>query len=547
MELTVNGLIKNELLKNSQVIAGDKGLYKKIMGITIMEAPDIAEWLKGGELILTSLYTLNTLDENVQGNILQRLNEKNISAIGFKRRKKDELIPQILIDLGNKYNIPIILIPTEVPFLDIMNPVMAEIFNRQMIQLKHYKEVHDKFTALALENRDLKTIVNTLSDLVRNPVAIYDKKFNCIYSSNMDIITFDILEETYHMSVETSKELKCSSQRVRYNKLNNLETNQIVVSIKTINNIQIYLVVSEINRTLEELDYITIENAVTVICLEMVKQFSISEVEKKLESDLIDDLLQGNLRKSGELLQRASILGLDISHKYVVCSMKVTSKSRDLKSDYKYNDMKIQQIIYEAINKHIDKCFIRIRNDNITLLIDVDQYTDSREDINCKIKINMSKIQDYVRNSNKNFKIALGISTIIDSIYNIDNAYKESRKALDIGMSMYDKECITTFDELGILRLLYEVENKVDLMSFIPNEIKKIIEYDKKNNSDLLNTMHVFLSNGTNASQTAKAMYMHYKTIMYRLDKIKTITGIEFNDSEKMLEMQVGLKILNII
>jgi PucR family transcriptional regulator, purine catabolism regulatory protein len=547
MELTVNGLIKNELLKNSQVIAGNKGLYKKIMGITIMEAPDIAEWLKGGEFILTSLYTLNTLDENVQGNILQKLNEKNISAIGFKRRKKDELIPQILIDLGNKYNIPIILIPTEVPFLDIMNPVMAEIFNRQMIQLKHYKEVHDKFTALALENRDLETIVNTLSDLVRNPVVIYDKKFNCIYSSNMDIITFDILEETYHMSVETSKELKCSNQRVRYNKLNNLETNQIVVSIKTINNIQIYLVVSEVDRSLEELDYITIENAVTVICLEMVKQFSISEVEKKLESDLIDDLLQGNLRKSGELLQRASILGLDISHKYVVCSMKVTSKSDALKLGYKYNDMKIQHIIYEAINEYIDKCFIRTRNDNITLLIDVEQYMDSIEDIRCKIKIKMSNIQEYIRNSNKNIKVALGISNIIDSIYNVDNAYKESRKALDIGMSMYDKECITTFEELGILRLLYEIENKVDLMNFVPNEIKKLIEYDKKNNSDLLNTLYVFLSNGTNASQTAKAMYMHYKTIMYRLEKIRIITGIEFNDSEKLLEIQVGLKILNII
>lgn len=538
MELTVSGLLKINILKDAELIAGHGGIDRQVSGITIMEAPDIAQWVKGEELILTSLYTLNALSESDQINIIKGLYKKNISSIGFKRRKKEEKIPQVLLDLGNEYNIPIILLPTEVPFIDIMNPVMAEIFNNQMIKLKYYKEIHDRFTKLSLAYKDIKNIIKALEDLLKNPVAVYDKRFNCICTTDQDITKFDILEEDYNIYKDLSKDLKYSKQKVVYSNLDNKEVEQIIVPIETVNNIQVYLVVSQINKELKDLDYIAIESAATVICLELVRQFSVAEVEKKFKGDLIDDLVSGKIEKVEELHRRANLIGLDMDHKYIVCVLNINTKG---------NELKIQNMLYDTINKYISNVFIRSVSNRITLLWDINDYTKSDDYSIERVKEVLVTIQNLCKEQFKNIVFTAGISNPINKIENISKGYKEAIEALELGNMIYDKGSITTFEELGILRFICKFSDKDELINFIPEEIHRLIEYDSTSGNQFLDTLEIFLNCGCNASKTAKKMYIHYKTVMYRLERIKEIAGIDFNDNDRMLEVQVGFKILKVI
>lgn len=535
MELTIKGLLKINLLKEAKIIAGNSGTEKIVSGITIMEAPDIADWVKGGELILTSLYTLNKLSDDEKKEIIDNLYKKNISAICFKKRNSEDETPQILIELGNKYKIPIILLPKEIPFIDIMNPIMGEIFNSQMIKLKYYKNVHERFTQLSLQNSDIDSVILTLSKIIKNPVAIYDKKLSCITTTDERIIDFSIIEESYGIYKDSSKHINYSRQRVKYNNLDNEELTQVLVPIDTVNNTRVYLVVCEKNERLKELDYIAIESAATVICLELVRQFSVAQVEKKFKNDLIDDMLSGSIKNKKELQERASLIGLNLNHKYIVCTIRLNDNSDifDLKQ--------------EIIGDYIPNSFTRSRSSEVIMLIDINEYLKECNILVKKIKNIFYDLQRKIKSIDKNENITVGISNIINSMGSISKAYEESKEALELGYLMNGNGCIMSFTELGIFRILCNFKDRGELEKYIPEELKLLIEYDKNNNLELTKTFEIFLNNNRNASKTSKDMYIHHKTVIYRIEKIKSVTELDFTDYEKMLEIEVGFKIINMM
>jgi len=75
----------------------------------------------------------------------------------------------------------------------------------------------------------------------------------------------------------------------------------------------------------------------------------------------------------------------------------------------------------------------------------------------------------------------------------------------------------------------------------------KILNYDQENNAELLYTLQVFLECNGNASKAAKELFIHYKTILYRLDRIKEVTQLDLEDNKNRLELEMGLKMLHLL
>ena len=87
MEFSVKDLLALSSLKNAIVLSGKQYLHKIVKGSTIMEAPDITDWLNGGELILTSLYPILSFNEKEQREFIGKLADKDISALIIKTHR----------------------------------------------------------------------------------------------------------------------------------------------------------------------------------------------------------------------------------------------------------------------------------------------------------------------------------------------------------------------------------------------------------------------------------------------------------------------------
>jgi DNA-binding PucR family transcriptional regulator len=84
----------------------------------------------------------------------------------------------------------------------------------------------------------------------------------------------------------------------------------------------------------------------------------------------------------------------------------------------------------------------------------------------------------------------------------------------------------------------------IDLLNFCSDGLLKLIDYDKKNNTEYFKTLKAYIAADKNAVQTAKNMYIHRNTINYRLNKIKEIANLDLENGDEIFRLTMSMKIL---
>lgn len=546
MEFRVEDVLKLASLKEAIVLSGAQYLHKVVKGSTIMEAPDITDWLIGGELILTSLYPIRFFNEEEQKQFIAKLAEKEVSALMIKNHRFVNEIPQSIIDEGEKCKLPIIQIPKEVPYVDILYPVMEEILNLQVKKLQYYKEIHDQFTALSLADESPEKIIETLEKLIGNPVALFDRNFFCIASTLPCLTNFEIVEKNYYYDETEKMKFPHYRQIVKYMEQKERIGHQIVVPIETINHIKTYLLIGEMNKPLEELDFIAVENAATSLSLELVKRFAVAEVDKRFKNDLLEQLIEGKL-PSNILYQDANLIGWDIEGAFAVVLFKISKNNERIYSKQVKRGISNgneETLLHDAIHQHVPNALIGSKGGLKVVLWKAD-IEDTKWLI--KIKERVYTILDLVQKQDNKIMIQVGIGTLSEHINNISDSYIKAQDALEFGEVLNGKESITSYSELGVFRMLGQFTNSEELKSFIPPSLQKLLNYQQANKADLLTTLKVFLQSNQNATKTSQLLFIHHKTVVYRMERIKEITGMDFEDAEEMLLVQIGLKITELL
>ncbi len=90
------------------------------------------------------------------------------------------------------------------------------------------------------------------------------------------------------------------------------------------------------------------------------------------------------------------------------------------------------------------------------------------------------------------------------------------------------------YDAIGMYKLLMEVDEKSSLMNYYEDCLGKLIEFDRKNNTDYLNTLRCYLENESSVAEVAKITFVHRNTVNYKIKKIKEILGCELSQNDKL-------------
>ncbi|EHL06201.1 purine catabolism regulatory protein-like family protein [Desulfitobacterium hafniense DP7] len=549
LEITVKDLLKVGPLKTSQVVAGYQKLDNIVKGVTIIEAPDIVNWLSGGELLLTSLYSGPGEGMDYR-EFIHKMATKEVSALAIKVRRFVNDIPPEIIEAANEYGLPVIEVDGSVRFVDIMYPVMEQLFNSQVVKLKYYKDVQERFTTLALQCEGLAVICQTLEELVGNPVVVYDKNFKCLQSTNPQIERFEEPEE-FALRENLNDKFSYYRQSVCYPDLDGRCIPQVVVPIQAFNQLKGYLTIVELNKPIVEMDFISIEQAATVTTLDMVKRFAVKEVEYKFKNDLIEHILSGEL-SSTNAQERINLMEWDLNRPYYVVLFDLKNLDAYHVEHRTQQKMALQSIKSEITSTISGVIKTRTRDfiignkvDIIVLLWPV--AANPQENSLEKIKKIAKQAQEQVKKRMKKLIVEVGIGDLAHGAEEIPRSYKEALDALSYGGMISNESAIVAFSELGVFRILCKFAERNSLEEFIPKALLRILRYDKDNEAELLKTLEVFLECNGNASRAAKELFIHYKTILYRLERIKEVGQLDLEDSKNRLELEMGLKMLHLM
>lgn len=176
MALTVKEVVQLEELKELNVVAGHLGLDKQVRWVHVGEEVNIADWLKGGELLLTCGHGIKN-NKARQEYFINDLSKNNISGLGIELGYYFKKIPENMKNLANKINFPLIEIPFGMPFIKITESVIKKIVNHFPYeeQIKDCKEEYkENLCCLNIEQQimeglklgDRKKVINLLTKLL---------------------------------------------------------------------------------------------------------------------------------------------------------------------------------------------------------------------------------------------------------------------------------------------------------------------------------------------------------------------------------------------
>jgi carbohydrate diacid regulator len=137
-------------------------------------------------------------------------------------------------------------------------------------------------------------------------------------------------------------------------------------------------------------------------------------------------------------------------------------------------------------------------------------------------------------------KVSIGISTVVDNIKDLANAYKEAQVALDVGKVFETEKNIISYENLGIGRLIYQLPTTLCEMF--------LQEVFKKGSLELLDqetlmTIQCFFENNLNVSETSRKLFVHRNTLVYRLEKIRKLTGLDLRELDYAITFKVALMV----
>ena len=137
-------------------------------------------------------------------------------------------------------------------------------------------------------------------------------------------------------------------------------------------------------------------------------------------------------------------------------------------------------------------------------------------------------------------KVAIGISTMVDNIKDLAKAYQEAQVALEVGKVFETEKNIISYENLGIGRLIYQLPTTLCEM-FLQEVFKKgnLESLDR----ETLMTIQCFFENNLNVSETSRKLFVHRNTLVYRLEKIRKLTGLDLREFEHAITFKVALMV----
>ena len=134
----------------------------------------------------------------------------------------------------------------------------------------------------------------------------------------------------------------------------------------------------------------------------------------------------------------------------------------------------------------------------------------------------------------------IGIGTIVTGIKELARSFKEAQVALEVGKVFDTERMIVSYDNLGIARLIYQLPTT--LCEAFLKEVFKRGSIDSLDHETLF-TIQRFFENNLNVSETSRKLFVHRNTLVYRLEKIKKITGLDLREFEDAIVFKVALMV----
>jgi purine catabolism regulator len=511
--IALSELLKIPTLAQARVVGGHDGLRRPVRGINVMEVPDILDWVKPDELLLTTAYPLRD-DPVALDALIPRLAERGLAGIALKPGRYIKAIPASMIEAAEQHAFPLIELPPDASFNEIINSVLTVILDVQAARLQRSAAIHDRFTSIALSGGGLRQIAEALAELVGRPVAIVDAQ---------DVVqwrTSDLAPAGESGSPSGSTVGAGGGPIVQPIQVGPERYGAILVAGGD----------AELGPDRLE----AIEYAATVAALRQVQTRAVAEADRRFQAVCLEELITGHVADRTVLMERAAAFAWDLATPRAVLLADIEAIAGRPFSALAGTPEEgaLRHRLAEAARASLGPgSIIWERSREIGALVSAGPS--GLREIGAALQAEASRHLPGI-------VVSVGIGRVAVDPLDLHRSFGEARRALSIGRWAHGPGDVTAFDHLGLDRLLVAVPDS-EGEAFCADVLGPLEAYDAAHGTTLVATLETFLAT-RNAALAARRLYLHYNTLKNRLAKIEEIIGPYLDDPDRCLSLALALR-----
>ena len=530
--MTVAELLKLPSLPGLELIAGKNGAGRRVSTVTVVDTPDGAKWIKGGEFVITTAFAVKD-DNALLTELLFRLHKSGAAALGIKMGRFIQNIPDDTLRAADLLSFPLVLIPEKFAFCDLINPVLSIVVNRQSVYLMRANKIRAEFLELAVNDSGAAEIIKRLGAMIERGAAFADVySGKCYFSGDGGAFAGAVAGGCVN---------GVPSDGLPYKRL----------AVANKSEMYGYIIIdAEKDEELDEITRSAIEYATIVLIVCMQKVVSNQRIENKYKALFLEDLLTNNVKTDNEIHNRAKLYGWNFANGGLVAIVDINNikKYYNTSLDSELNDRleEAVSLIFGASIECMSAEFPGVKyykqSDLICFIITPETRNFDRNGTYGRLERVFDELRGRIAGLT-HFTVTLGVGDYFPSIRDIHTSYAQARTSIQFGYQLERFDCILFYTKMGVYRLLAEMSGTREAEEFVGRLIEPLIQYDAKNNSTLVSTLDAVIKAGWNLKNASAALFIHYNSVKYRFAKICELLSVDPHDHEQCMELELAYKL----
>ncbi len=532
--LTVGEVLQFGLLRSAVVLAGQAGVERPVERLNVMTVPEILPWTKPHEFMLTTGYPLPRSAQQLAG-LVRSFADRNLAAFGIKFGAHLSELPAEMLRAADEVRLPLIRIPEDVAFDDILSVVLSEIVNRQAMAISRAQQIHDSFLDIVLGGGALADIVAKLGELVA-PVAIVvvDEAGQVLAESRSPEARRLLSEAGLLDDADRLRVRLLADEARRPAALEISDTDYVLAPLQAGPLRHGYILALRRAAPFDDFAVVAIEQAAVIGALDITRQLATSAVMHQFEANALHDLVSVQPPTADDVRAWSDSFGWNFDRALVVVVGRPEWAPAGADGHPSQTDRQRGIAQWASEVRKIDRFAAAAAFTNELVAVMDAEYgaAHAPQALWSGLKVICHR------------GFSLGVSRVFCSAAGVARAYEEARKALQIGRRVAGPGQTTLFGTLGMFRLLSLIDDADELRTFATDTLGGVLRLKPNERSELLRTLEVLLDTHLNVAEAARIQHFHYNTMRYRIQKLERLVGPFTSDSRLCLQLAVALQIL---
>jgi hypothetical protein len=404
--------------------------------------------------------------------------------------------------------------------------------------LRELVTVYQHLTGLTLQDADVSTVARLLAERTASTVAVVSRGLDVLAAASADAGE-DVTDyvRAYLASPRLAAVLSNAAQTRRSLRLPDVgdaagAAGVIVAPILVGDDVPAYLMTFGTERQGDDMSLLVTEHAATICGVILGRERVVAAAAQQVRDDLLEGLLIGGGRDTGEVARWARHLGYDATREHRIVA--VTFETAALRN-------RVAAAIDHFFTTRVPGTITSIRDDEVVIVVPepTDQHPGAdagRLGAGCRARM---------RDMFPEAVVTIGIGGTCRDPADIARSYGQARRTIDAVQRLGRQGQVVAFEDLGVHRLLLQVPDLAELRSFAAEVLGKLGGQDHQRGAELLTTLSCYFRENSSPQRTARSLHVHPNTVAYRIRRIQEITGIQLDNYRDRLMAQVALEIID--